>query len=202
MTTYATHQHPQPGGPPAPPPQNAGGPPAQLTPRPRGAGIVAATGAFVIAGAAAVATAATLASPLTPAQHTINVVPPPPAEYSSSEIESAKAATCSAWEQAARTLATSAKSRAALADSTGGSSPETRGARTSEKLVGTSQIAFLRDETSTATPPDLLALVNEWTAAQIDSFHYANIRDWDASNAARDRGNDLVDVIAPACGLR
>jgi hypothetical protein len=202
MTTYATHQHPQPGGPPAPPAQDAGGPPAQLTPRPRGFVIVAAASAFATAAAALLVTSAALASPITPSQHTINVVPPPPADYSSAEIESAKAATCSAWEQAARTLATSAKSRAALADSTGGSSAETRGARTSEKLVAISQIAFLRDEASTATPPDLLALVMAWTAAQIDSFHYANIRDWDASNAARERGNDLVDVIAPACGLR
>ncbi|WP_082691781.1 hypothetical protein [Mycobacterium sp. IS-1556] len=205
MTTYATsttHQTTPTGGPPAPPPQNAGGPPTQRTPHPRRAGMFAAAGAFVIAAAAAVATAVALANPITPAQHTVNIVPPPPAKYTSAQILAAKESTCAAWEQAARTLAVAAKSRAALADSTGGSSPETRGARTNEKLVGTSQIAHLREKTSAATPPDLRALIDEWTAAQIDSFHSANIRDWGASNTARDRGNDLVDVIAPACGLR
>lgn len=205
MTTYATsttQPAPPSGGPPAPPPHYAGGPPIQRTPRPRRAGIIPAAGALVIAAAATAATAVALASPLTPAQHTVNVVPPPPAEYSSAEVQAAKESACASWDQASRALALAGKTRAALADSTGGSSPETRDARTNEKLVGTSQIAHLRSEISAATPPELRALIQDWTAAQIDSFHGANVRDWNASNSARDRGNDLVDVIAPACGLR
>jgi hypothetical protein len=32
-------------------------------------------------------------------------------------------------------------------------------------------------------------------------MHGVNVRDWDASNAAITRGNDLVDVIDAKCGL-
>lgn len=201
MTMYArstTQSTPPLGGPPATP-TLAGGPPTR---RPRRAGIFAAAGALVTAAVATAATAAALANPITPAQHTVNVVPPPPAEYSSAEVQAAKVAACASWDEAARALALAGKVRASLAESTGGSSPGTRNARTSEKLVATSQIAYLRSQTSDATPPELRKLIQEWTAAQIDSFHGANVRDWNSSNAARDRGNDLVDVIAPACGLR
>ncbi|WP_264021141.1 hypothetical protein [Mycolicibacterium canariasense] len=38
-------------------------------------------------------------------------------------------------------------------------------------------------------------------ASQIDAMHGVNVRDWDASNAAITRGNDLVDVIDEKCGL-
>lgn len=204
MTTYATSAtQPAPpiGGPPATPPL-AGGPPTQRTPRPRRAGIFAAAGALVTAAVATVATAAALANPITPAQHTVNVVPPPPAEYSSAEIQAAKETACTSWDQSARSLALAGKARAALGDTTGGSSPQTREARTNEKLVGISQIAHLRSEVGPATPPEIRALIQDWTTAQIDSLHGTNIRDWTLSNSARDRGNDLVDVIAPACGLR
>ena len=131
-----------------------------------------------------------------------NVAPPPPADYSRAEIQAAKGTACEAWNQAARALAQAGKTRAALADSTGGSSPETRNARTDEKLVGTSQIAHLRNQIGNATPPEVRSLIEEWIVAQVNSFHATNVRDWNASNSARDRGNDLVDVIAPACGLR
>lgn len=204
MTTYATSAtQPSPpiGGPPATPPF-AGGPPTQRTPRPRRAGMLVAAAALATATVATAATAAALASPITPAEHTVNVVPPPPAEYSSAEIQAAKESACASWDQASRSLALAGKTRAALGDTTGGSSPETREARTSEKLVGAAQIAHLRSEISAATPPQVRALIQDWTAAQIDSLHGTNVRDWNLSNSARDRGNDLVDVIVPACGLR
>lgn len=203
MTTYATSTtQPSPpiGGPPTPP--FAGGPPTQRTPRPRRAGMLVAAGALVTAAVATAATAVALASPITPAEHTVNVVPPPPAEYSSAEIQAAKESACTSWDQAARSLALAGKVRAALGDTTGGSSPQTREARTNEKLVGISQIAHLRSEIGPATPPQIRALIQDWTTAQFDSLHGTNIRDWTLSNSARDRGNDLVDVIAPACGLR
>ncbi|WP_246241412.1 hypothetical protein [Mycolicibacterium madagascariense] len=65
-----------------------------------------------------------------------------------------------------------------------------------------SQIQFLRNEIAPATPPRIQSLIDDWIALQIDSMHSAVVRDWPASNAATDKGNDLVDVIVPACGLR
>lgn len=205
MTTYATsttQPAPPNGGPPAPPSHYAGGPPTQRTPRPRRSGIITAASAFVIAAAAAAATAPVLASPLTPAQHTINVVPPPPAEHSAAEIQAAKEVACTAWDQTARTIASAAKTRASLGETTGGSSFDTEEARAVEKRTTAAQIAFLRTQISPATPPEVQRLIRDWTATQINSMHGANVRDWKQSNEATNKGNDLVDVIVPACGLR
>lgn len=205
MTTYATsatHQHPQPGGPPAPPPQNAGGPPAQLTPRPRRTGIVAAASAFVIAAAATVGTAVALGSPITPAQHTVNVSPPPsPADYSSAEVLASKTTACEAWEQAALTTAAAARARAAVAPGEGAMDARFD-ARANEKRVSMSQVSFLRTQIEPAAPEDIVAPISAWIASEIDRLHFVNMRDWPAASAALQRGNDLVDVIAPACGLR
>ncbi|BBZ31352.1 hypothetical protein MMAD_56470 (plasmid) [Mycolicibacterium madagascariense] len=205
MTTYATsalQQAPSTGGPPATPPRNVGGPPTRQAPRPRHAGIIAAATAFVVAAGAAVATATALASPVTPAQHTVNVVPPPPARYGDMEIAAAKQSACSAWDRSSRTIASVGKDRAALGENTGGSSNDTEEARAAEKRTVVSQIQFLRNEIAPATPPRIQSLIDDWIALQIDSMHSAVVRDWPASNAATDKGNDLVDVIVPACGLR
>jgi hypothetical protein len=206
MTTYAAPTTTQPappyGGPPAAPPRYRGGPSVVPPRRRRRTGIVAAAGAFVIALAATTGAVLTLTHPVTPAQHTINVVPPRPATYSSTEIQAAKDTACNTWDQAARTLASTSRGRAALADQTGAGSPETRSARSSEKLVGLSQITYLRSQISPATPAEVLTPIDNWITAQIDSFHGANVRDWTASTAALDRGNTLVDVIDAECGLR
>ena len=121
MTTYTTpttQPAPPYGGPPAVPPRHAGGPPV-MPPRRRRrrTGIVAAAGALAIAVAATAAAMITLTHPVTPAQHTINVVPPPPVTYSSTEIQAAKDTACSAWDKAARATAIAGKaSAAALAE--------------------------------------------------------------------------------------
>jgi hypothetical protein len=65
-----------------------------------------------------------------------------------------------------------------------------------------SQVQYLRNEIAPATPANIQSLINNWMELQIDSMHSAVVRDWNASNAATDRGNALVDVIVPACGLR
>ena len=67
--------------------------------RRRRTGIVAAAGALAIALAATAAAVITLTHPVTPAQHTINVVPPPPVTYSSAEIQAAKDTACSGMGQ-------------------------------------------------------------------------------------------------------
>lgn len=204
MTIYAssaTHQHPQPSGPPAPPPQNAGGPSAPLTPRQRRAGIVAAATAFAIAAIATVGTAVALGSPITPAQHTVKESPPPPADFSSAEVLASKTTACEAWEQAALTTAAAARARAAVAPGEG--SMDARfDARANEKRVSMSQISFLRTQIEPAAPKDIVAPISAWIASEIDRLHFVNMRDWPAASAALQRGNDLVDVIAPACGLR
>lgn len=204
MTTYATtpsQQAPPLGGPPAPPPRNAGGSLTRRTPRPRPAGIIAAATALVVAAGATVATAAALTSPITPAQHTINVVPPPPAEYSTAQIQEAKVSACSAWEQAALTTAAASKERAnAPADP---AAIDARfDARGNEKRVSMSQIAYLRTQIEPAAPQSVGAPIRDWIASEIDRLHFVNMRDWAAASTALNRGNNLVDVIAPACGLR
>ncbi len=128
-------------------------------------------------------------------------MPAPPETYSSNEIQAAKDTACATWDHAARTIASAGKDRRALTEATGGSGPKTRNARTSEKLVATSQIANLRTKTGAATPPEVLAPIREWVESQIEDLHWTNIRDWDAANAALDRGNDLVDVIDARCGF-
>lgn len=203
MTTYATSPtQPSPpiGGPPATPPL-VGGPPTRRTPRPRRAGIVAAAGALAIAVLATAATAAALANPIAPAQHTVNVVPSPPAEYSSSEVQAAKGLACAAWEQAARATATASKERAAVTPAPG-SIDERFDARATEKRVSMAQISYLRTQLEPAAPKTVVEPIEAWIASEIDRLHFVNMRDWPAASAALTRGNDLVDVIAPACGLR
>lgn len=202
MTTYATSTtQPSPpiGGPPATPPL-AGGPPTQRTPRPRRAGIVLAACALVTAAVATAATAAALASPSTPAQHTVNVVPPPPAEYSNAEVRAAKSSACAAWEQAALATAAASKERAAV--TAPGSIDERFDARATEKRVSMAEISYLRTQIEPAAPETVVTPIEAWIASEIDRLHSVNMRDWPAASAALNRGNGLVDVIAPACGLR
>jgi hypothetical protein len=94
-------------------------------------GLVAAGAAFVVAASAAVTSALALAHPLESAQHTVNVVAPPPTTYNSSEVEAAKNATCASWDQAARSLASAGKLRAKIAEPNG-SSPEAKPESTDE----------------------------------------------------------------------
>ena len=113
MTTYTTpttQPAPPYGGPPAVPPRHAGEPPV-MPPRRRRrrTGIVAAAGALAIALAATAAAVIALTYPVTPAQHTVNVVPPPPVTYGSTEIQAAKDTACSTWDKAARATAWQAK---------------------------------------------------------------------------------------------
>jgi len=157
--------------------------------------------AFVVAAGATVATAAALGSPITPAQHTINVVPPPPPEYSAAQIQEAKVSACSAWERAALTTADASRERAnAPADP---AAIDARfDARSNEKRVSMSQISYLRTQIEPAAPESVAAPIRNWMASEIDRLHFVNMRDWAAASTALSRGNDLVDVIAPACGLR
>jgi hypothetical protein len=144
----------------------------------------------------------TLTTPVTPAQHTVDVVPPPPATYSSADIQAAKDTACSAWDRAARATALAGKASAAALESERNSqAPESAAALAVEKRVGASQIAYLRTQISPATPPEVLSPIDDWITAQIDSLHWANVRDWTASNTANDRGNNLVDVIDGECGM-
>ena len=203
MTTYATSAtQPSPplGGPPAAPPFT-GGPPTQRAPRPRRAGIAAAASALAIAAVATAATAAALAAPVAPAQHTVTVVPPPPVEYSASEVQAAKGSACVAWEQAALSTAAASKERAAVTPAPG-SIDERFDARATEKRVSMAQIAYLRTQIQPAAPKLVVTPIEAWIASEIDRLHFVNMRDWPAASTSLAHGNDLVDVIAPACGLR
>lgn len=206
MTTYAsptTYQAPPAGGRPGAPPQAAGRAPTQrpLPPR-RPAGIITAAAAFGVAVTGTVVAAFAFTRPLTPAQHTVNVVPSPSAAYSASEIQAARATACTAWDQAARSTAQMGKASAAIEATTGPASTEAHQARSVEKRTMVSEIAYLRTQLAPETPADVRTPIGNWIAAQIDSMHGVNMRDWSAANAAITRGNDLVDVIDAKCGLR
>lgn len=164
-------------------------------------GLAVAATALVLAGGAAVTSGLALMRPTAPAQHTVKVVEPPPATYSGTDTAAAKNATCSAWDQAARSLASAGKLRATIAEPNG-SSPEAGLARTDEKRVGVTSIAFLRTKIEPGTPDPVLTSVESWIATQIDRLHAVNMRDWDASNSAADRANELVLEIVTDCGLR
>lgn len=164
-------------------------------------GITAASAAFVMAMGAAVTSGLALAHPIEPARHTVTVVPSPPPTYSSSDTQDAKAAACTAWDQAARTITSVGKHRASIAATTGRSSVEANEARTVEKRTMTSQVAFLRTQIGPATPAEVRAPITDWIGTQIDSMHGVNVRNWNASNAAITQGNDLVDVIDAKCGF-
>jgi hypothetical protein len=158
---------------------------------------------MVTAAVATAATAVALASPITPAQHTVNVVPPPPAKYSSAEIQAAKDKACSAWDTAARATARSSKvSATTLETSPNSQAPESADALAMEKRTGIAAVNFLRTNVSPATPLTISEPIGQWIAASIDEMHAMNQRDWAAERTALTRGNELVDVIAPACGLR
>lgn len=162
-------------------------------------GITAASAAFVVAVGAVVTSGLALAHRVEPGQHTVNVVPPP--TYSSSDTQAAKAATCTTWDQAARTITSVGKQRASIAATTGRSSVETDAARTVEKRTMTAEVAFLRTQIGPATPAEVRAPITDWIGTQIDSMHGVNVRNWDASNDAITQGNDLVDAIDAKCGF-
>jgi hypothetical protein len=168
---------------------------------PHRTGVATAATALVLAAGAAVISGLALVRPVEPAQHTVNVIAPLPATYNTSDIEAAKATACTAWDQAARTITAVGKQRASTAQTTGRSSVETDQARTVEKRTTAAQISYLRTQLTAVTPDDVRTPISDWMAAQIDAMHGVNIRNWDASNAAITRGNNLVDVIDARCGL-
>ena len=167
----------------------------------RRTGMTAATAAFAVALGAVVTSGLALAHPIEPARHTVNVIPPAPLTYSSSDTQAAKVAACTAWDRAARVITSAGKQRASIAATTGRSSGETYEARTVEKRTMTSQVAFLRTHIGSATPSEVRAPIIAWIGIQIDSMHEVNMRNWNAANHAITQGNDLVDVIDAKCGF-
>jgi hypothetical protein len=205
MTTYATpttQPAPPYGGPPAVlPPVHAGGPPIMPPRRRRRTGIVAAAGALAIAVAATAAAVITLTSPATPAQHTIDVLPPPAVTYSSTDIQAAKDTACSAWDKAARSTAVASRSSAeSLSQSW--RSPESAAALAAEKRAGISAVAYLRTQLGAATPANVATPLEDWMTARVDMLHALNMRDWAEADRVQDRSNSLVDPIVAVCGLR
>jgi hypothetical protein len=163
-------------------------------------GLIAAAVACLVTIGAVLATGSALIRPIEPARLTI-VVAPPSLTYGDSDAESDRATTCAAWDQAARTLASTSKLRAAVAEANG-SSPEARNARTDEKRVGVSVLVYLRTKMEPSGPAAILTPIKNWIAAQIDRLYAVNMRDWNASNEATDRANELASKIVVECGLR
>lgn len=202
MTAHPTQPAPPSAdSPPTPPTFIRGGPPVPRIRSHRRTRIAAA--AFVVAAAAATTTAVALASPPTPARHTINIEPNPPATYTSAEIQAAKDTACMAWDSAARSTARAAKaSTAALEVERNSQAPASAAALAAEKRTGIAATKYLRANIDPATPLAIAEPLDRWMAAIVDDMHAMNQRDFATANAATMRAIELVDVIAPACGLR
>ncbi|WP_110802598.1 hypothetical protein [Mycolicibacterium iranicum] len=164
-------------------------------------GLAVASGALVIAAAAAVTSGLALAHPIEPARHTVNVVAPPPATYSSSETEAAKASACTAWDQVARSTALASRASADALEQSW-TSPESLAALATEKRTGMAAVSYLRTQLSDATPASTATPLHDWMAANIDMLHALNMRHWDDAARELERGNDVIDVITSECGLR
>ncbi|MBE5458336.1 hypothetical protein E3G52_005244 [Mycobacteroides abscessus] len=169
--------------------------------RTRRPGLATASAALVIAAGAAVASGLALARPVEPAHHTVNVVAPPPATYSSSETEAAKATACTAWDQVARSTALASRASAAALEQSW-TSPESLAALATEKRTGMAAVSYLRTQMTDATPASTAVPLHDWMAANIDMLHALNMRHWDEAARELKRGNDVIDVITSECGLR
>ncbi|TQR87677.1 hypothetical protein D8S82_05660 [Mycobacterium hodleri] len=163
-------------------------------------GLIAAAVAFVLTTGAVLTTGSALTRPIEPARQTI-IVARASVTHGRSEFEAGRSTTCATWNQAARTLASTSKLRAAIAEADG-SSREARNARTDEKRVGVSVLVYLRTKMEPSAPAAILTPIKNWIAAQIDRLHAVNMRDWNASNVANDRANELASKIVIECGLR
>lgn len=204
MTTYAaptTQQVPPPTGPPTLRPTTAAKPPRGPR-RPR-TGLIAAGGAFTLATVAAVAATLALANPTRPAQNTVNVVPPPAADYASSDIEAAKTTACTAWDRAARSTAQASRASAtALEAEPSSEAPTSAAALAAEKRTGIAAVSNLRNSIGPATPQAVADHMNQWIALSINELHAMNQRNWADAEKVQQQGNALVDTIASECGLR
>ncbi|BDX32369.1 hypothetical protein TUM20985_29160 [Mycobacterium antarcticum] len=163
-------------------------------------GLIAAAVACLVTIGAVLATGSALIRPIEPARHTL-VVAPPSLTYGKGDVEADRGTTCAVWDQAARTLASTSKLRAAIAEDNG-SSPEARNARTDEKRVGVSVLVYLRTKMGPSAPAAVSTPIRNWIVAQIDRLHAVNMRDWNASNVATARANELASKIVIECGLR
>lgn len=163
--------------------------------------LTVASAALVIAAAAAVTSGLALAHPSEPARHTVNVVAPPAATYTSSETEAAKATACTAWDQVARSTALASRASAAALEQSW-TSPESVDALATEKRTGIAAFSYLRTQITDATPASTAKPLQAWMAARIDMLHSLNMRHWDEADREQKRGNDLIDVITSECGLR
>ena len=169
--------------------------------RPHRTGVAVAATALVIAAGAAVTSGLALVRPIAPAQHTVNVVAPPPAAHSSSETQAAKATAFAAWDRAARSTALASKSSAEALEQSW-TSPKSLAALATEKRTGVAAVSYLRTQLSDATPASTAIPLHEWMSANIDMLHALNMRHWDDADRQLKRGNDLTDVLTSECGLR
>ena len=108
-----------------------------------------------------------------------------------------------AWDTAARSTArASRESAAVLAAEPNSQAPASAAALAMEKRTGMAAITHLRANVAPATPRAISDPIDQWIRASVDAMHAMNQRDWGEAERVQQRGNDLVDVIAPACGLR
>lgn len=169
--------------------------------RPHRTGVAVAATALVLAAGAAATSGLALVRTVEPAQHTINVVAPPPATYRPSEVQAAKSAACSAWERSARSTASASRASAEALEQSW-RSPESVEALAAEKRTGMTAVSYLRSQMGSATPVSTERPLNDWIDARIDMLHALNMRNWDQADREQQRGNDLIGVIRTECGLR
>ncbi|MFV9633932.1 hypothetical protein [Mycobacterium neumannii] len=169
--------------------------------RPHRTGLAVAATALALAAGAAVTSGLALVRSVEPAQHTINVVAPPPATYSGSETQAARAVACAAWDRAARSTAVASRSSATALEQSW-RSPESVEALATEKRTGMTAVSYLRSQLTDATPASTAVPLHDWMGASINMLHALNMRHWDEAAREQTRANDLIDVIRSECGLR
>ncbi|AFM20643.1 hypothetical protein Mycch_6043 (plasmid) [Mycolicibacterium chubuense NBB4] len=131
------------------------------------------------------------------------MVPPPPATYTSGDIEAAKTTACAAWDRAARSTAQASKASAtALEADPNWRTPASAAALAAEKRTGIAAISNLRNSIGPATPQSLADPMTNWITLSINELHAMNQRDWTEAERVQEQGNALVDTIASECGLR
>ncbi|WP_205267512.1 hypothetical protein [Mycolicibacterium sphagni] len=71
-----------------------------------------------------------------------------------------------------------------------------------EKRTRTVALNYLRTQLSPATPKEVAKPIELWIAASVDELHALVQRSWATAEVAQQKGNDLIDPVTHACGLR
>lgn len=118
--------------------------------------------------------------------------------YSDAEAAAAKVQACTAWDRAARVMATA--SRAAAAAPKDWNDPVTQAAVLTEARASLVQTAVIRSQVVAATPPELAAGIERYNVLTI-ALEDAEIRHLGKTHDALiDQQDSVIEQLDAACG--